>query len=78
MNYEIDYIFGKLIYLGANKNSIYSENNILKNFKNVQNNFENIKNEIKKIKIDYDRRGDNCIKIIKDKGNNIINKISFK
>ena len=77
MNYEIDYIFGKLIYLGANKNSIYSENNILKNFKNVQNNFENIKNEIKKIKIDYDRRGDNCIKIIKDEGNNIINKISF-
>ena len=77
MKYEIEYIFGKLIYLGSNNNSIYLENNILRNFKNVQKNFQEIKNEIKKIKIDYDRRGDNCFKIIKDENNNLISQLNF-
>ena len=77
MKYEIDNIFGKLIYLGTNKNRVYLEHNILKNFKSVQNNFSDIKNELKKIKIDYNRRGDNCLKIIKNENNNIINQISF-
>lgn len=77
MKYEIDNIFGKLIYLGNNKNIIYLENDILKNFKSVQNNFQYIKNEIKKIKIDYDRRGDNCLKIIKDENNNLISQLSL-
>ena len=77
MKYEIDYLFGKLIYLGNNKNTIYLERNILMNFKSVQNNFRDIKTIIKKIKIDYDRRGDNCLKVIKNENNTIINQISF-
>ena len=75
--YEIDNILGKLIYLDINKNSIYFDYNILKNLKLVQNNFKEIDILIKKIRIDYDRRGDNCLSITKDKNNNIIKKINI-
>ena len=77
MKYEIDNIFGKLIYLDINHNPIYLESNILSNLKRVQNNFHEIKNEIKKIKIDFNRRGDNCFKIIKNENSGIINQITF-
>ena len=77
IDYEIDYILGKLIYLDINKNSIYFDYNILRNLKIVQSTFKEIDNLIKKIRIDYDRRGDNCIKILTDKKNNIINQINI-
>ena len=76
MEYEIDNILGKLIYLDMNKNSIYFETNILKNLKLVQSTFKEIESLIKKIRIDYDRRGDNCLKIILDQNNNIVNQIN--
>ena len=76
MQYEIDNIFGKLIYLDVNKNSIYFENNILKNIKIVQSNFKDIEKEIKKIRIDYDRRGDIIFNLIKNEKNNIMNQIN--
>ena len=76
MDYEIDNIFGKLIYIDINKNSIYFDYNILRNLKIVQSTFKEIDDLIKKIRIDYDRRGDNYIKIVRDKNNNIINQIN--
>ena len=76
MQYEIDNIFGKIIYLDVNKNSIYFENNILKNIKFVQSNFKDIEKEIKKIRIDYDRRGDIIFNLIKNEKNNIMNQIN--
>ena len=75
MEYEIDNILGKIIYLDINKNSIYFETNILKNLKMVQSIIKEIESLIKKIRIDYDRRGDNCLKVKLDKNNNIINQI---
>ena len=76
MQYEIDNLFGKLIYLDVNKNSIYLENNILKNIKFVQSNFKDIEKEINKIRIDYDRRGDIIFNLIKNEKNNIMNPIN--
>ena len=76
MEYEIDNILGKLIYLDINKNSIYFDYNILKNLKIVQSTFKEIDNLIKKIRIDYDRRGDNYLQIIRDNNNNMIRKIN--
>ena len=76
MKYELDNFFGKLIYLDNNEEIIYLQDNIFENLKSVQNKFISIRNLLKQIKIDDDRRGDNCIKIIKDE-NNIITQLSF-
>jgi len=76
MQYEIDNLFGKIIYLDVNKNSIYFENNILKNIKFVQSNFKDIEKEIKKIRVDYDRRGDIIFNLMQNEKNNIMNQIN--
>ena len=76
MEYEIDNILGKLIYLDINTNSICFDFNILKNLKSVQSTFKEIDGLIKKIRIDYDRRGDNYFKLVKDNNNNYRNQIN--
>ena len=76
MKYELDNFFGKLIYLDNYEEIIYCQDNTFENLKSVQNKFISIRNLLKQIKIDYDRRGDNCIKIVKDE-NNIITQLSF-
>ena len=76
MEYEIDNILGKMIFIDINRNSVFFDYNILRNLKIVQSTFKEINNIIKKIRIDYDRRGDNYLKYIKDKNNNMIKQIN--
>ena len=59
MEYEINNILGKLIYIDSNINSNSIDYSILRNLKKVQSTFKEINNITKKIKIDFDRRGYN-------------------